>query len=170
MASRNDKITAYIGAIINPQIDPHLEQIGFCHGVIVFAVPEFGILFRCRANGDRIDLEFGAFFSLLRFMATSLKAVDVREVTVRSSNPEFVASFGPQGNHLSKGTEREAMLREYTKKLNIYVQYVEPLRNRSFLSPVDYPSIPEGTEPVLKPNWRDARKSEIKPIQKGIKL
>jgi hypothetical protein len=170
MASSSTKITAYIGSVINPQIDSKLEQIGFCRGLIVFAIPEYGILFRCRADGEPINLEFGALFSLLRFLETSLASLNAKEVLICSSSAELVASFGNTGRHLSKGSEREIMLREYTRKLRISVQYVDRLKNRCFLSPVDYPSMPGGQEPPIKPDWKELRKNEIKPIQKGIKL
>ncbi len=170
MGKKIQPVTCYVASVINTNIDLVLEQNGFSHGLIIFALPDFGILFRCRAEGNQIALEFGAFFSLLRFLKTYLAKEKIDSVVVRSSNPEFVFSFTGQGRHLARGSERELLLREYTKGVAVSVEYVEPRKNRCLQSPADYPSVPIAQLPVLKPDWNDRKKNSIKPFQRGIKL
>ncbi len=160
----------YIAATNCTHLDPFLEREGFCHGLVMFAAPEIGLMFRCRAEGTPIDLEFGAFFSLLKFLKTYLVKDTAQELHVYSSNPEFAMSFLPNGRHLAKGTTREVLLREYLRDWRIHVAYVEPHNNRCLASPVEYPSLPEGFKTVLKPNVKSDKRSEFRPFQRGIRL
>lgn len=136
----------------------------------MFAAPEIGLMFRCRAAGELIDLEFGAFFSLLKFLKTYLTKDAARGLYVCSSNPEFVTSFRPNSRHLANGTVRELLLRDYLKEYQIQVGFVEKQNNRCLVSPVDYPSLPEGANSVLKPNVKSDKRTEFKPFQRGIQL
>jgi len=163
-------IPCYIASAINSEIDPFLEQRGFGHGLVMFAVPDFGLMFRCRAEGDPIDLEFGAFFSLLKFLKTYLVTGVARHLEVRSSNPEFVFSFAPHSRHLARGTARELILREYDNDFRITVKHVTPNDNRCLISPIQYPSLPAGNNAILKPNTKTEKRSEFKPFQRGIQL
>lgn len=170
MKSDDKPVVCYIASFRNKDIDPVLEHIGFCHGMVTFAIPSLGILFRCRADGDRLDLEFGSFFSLLKFIKTSLKDEKIASIQVMSSDAEFVFSFSGNSRHLMRGSDRDRLLREYAKGLKIAVGYVEPHKNKTRIPPDDYPSIPADRQASLKPDPEDARKAEFKPFQRGIHL
>ncbi len=170
MTGNQRPVVCHIASIINSSLDRQLEKFGFCHGLIVFAIPEYGILFRCRAEGDPIRLEFGAFFSCLRFIKTTLADAKIKNVDICSSNPEFVASFAAGSKYLSEGSERESMLREYAREMQISIQFLSRLHNRCLASPADYPSTPVGQQPILTPGRAKQQVVEIKPFQKGIKL
>ena len=170
MKSGKEPIVCHISSYRNRDIDPVLERNGFCHGMVTFAIPSLGILFRCRADGARLDLEFGGFFSLLKFIKTSLKDEKISNIRVLSSDAEFVFAFTGNSHHLVKGSERDRLLREYAKGLKISVGYVEPHRNQTLISPDDYPSIPTDRQASLKPDPEDARKAQFKPFQRGIQL
>jgi len=170
MHKQASSLRCYIASTLLTNLDPFLEREGFCHGLVMFAVPEIGLMFRCRAEGERIDLEFGAFFSLLKFLKTYLVKDAARELYVCSSNPEFVLSFRPISRHLAKGTTREVLLRDYLRDYLIQVGFVESQNNRCLTSPVEYPSLPEGFKTILKPNVRSDKRSEFKPFQRGIRL
>jgi hypothetical protein len=163
-------IYCYIGASKHPVSDPFLAGQGLTAGMIFFGIPAFGVQFKCRADGDLIALEFGAFFSLLKTITDSLKDQEIRAIRVFSSNPEFVFSFTGKGRHLAKGTEREKMLRGYAKSLQITISYIPPAKNRALLSPTAYPAVPRGREMYMKPNMTDMLRGTIKPFQRGIKL
>lgn len=170
MDNPNPLVHCYIASVVNSEIDSFLEREGFGHGLVMFSVPDFGLMFRCRAEGTMIDLEFGAFFSLLKFLKTYLLPGAARSLIVYSSNPEFVLSFQPNSRHLAKGTARELILREYLGDFQIQVAHVDSIHNRCLCSPIDYPSLPGGSEKVLKPNVKTEKKCEIKPFQRGIRL
>jgi hypothetical protein len=170
MEIKAQPLRCYIASVINRQIDPFLEKHGFCHSLIIFAVPELGLLFRCRADGDGIDLEFGAFFSLLRFLKQYLVQDKLDRLQVLSSCPEFVFSFTKESKHLAKGTAREKLLREYADKMQIEVAYIEPQKNRCLVAPSEFPSMPASAGPVLKPTVTKDTRIDIRPYQRGIRL
>ena len=170
MDQKTTILNCYIGSTTRSHFDPYLEREGISHGLVMFAAPDIGLMFRCRAEGVSIDLEFGAFFSLLKFLKTYLVKGAAHDLRVHSSNPEFVLSFRPNSRHLQKGTAREQLLKEFLKDYTIEVRYVEPRDNRCLLSPSEYPSLPNGYTSLLKPNVKSDNRSEFRPLQRGVQL
>lgn len=170
MSQKKTALNCYIGSSTKSHSDTFLERQGISHGLVMFAAPDIGLMFRCRAEGERIDLEFGAFFSLLKFLKTYLVKDAAHDLRVYSSNPEFVLSFLPNSRHLAKGTAREQLLQEFSKEYAIQVFYIEPRDNRCLVSPSDYPSLPDGSSSMLKPNVKSDNRSEFRPLQRGIQL
>ena len=172
MKTKVPQVECHIGVKQNSVIDPILEANGFSHGLISFAIPSLGILFKCRVDGNSLELEFAAFFSLLKFITNNLndKNNKISSIKVFSSNPEFVFSFTGHSRQMLPGSAREKMLKEYSGKIKIAINYIEPHKNKTLVSPADYPSLPEGQEPILKQDPDDARKQEFRPFQRGIKL
>lgn len=163
-------LKCYTASFLGSTMDSLLAEKGFARGVIVFAIPDFGILFRCRALGNVIDLEFAAYFALLRFIKTRLADQDIKAVQVFSSNPEFVFAFTPKSPHLADNEKRRRLLREYGRTFTLAVSYVRPVDNKALLSPGDFPSLPEGVNIDLSLDQSGRRKATIKPFSKGIDL
>jgi len=160
----------YIAAQQIGRIDSYLDEQGFCSKLLAFAIPSLGVLFRCRTYGDPIELEFGAFFSLLRFIETRLKDTNIKDIVVYSSNSEFVFAFAGHGSHILPGSARDKLIREHSRKLNIAVEYIVPQKNWTIISAADFPSMPLNRQSSLKPSHDEQNKIEIKPIQKGLRL
>ncbi|UCE25841.1 MAG: hypothetical protein JSU74_07305 [Candidatus Zixiibacteriota bacterium] len=160
----------YIAAFANRRLDPFLESNGFSRGMVCFAIPAFGIMFRCRTEGNMIDLEFSALFSLLEFVKSKLKAEKVGAVQIYSSNPQLVFSFAENSPQMKKGTARRTLLNQYAKAFQIAVGYVKPSENRALVSPAEYPSLPSDRTIDLDYDTVDLKKIEFKPYQKGIKI
>ena len=110
--------------------------------MICFAIPAYGILFRCRTEGALIELEFSAFFSLLEFVSTKLKDEKVGSVQVCSSNPHLVFSFSKVSTRMAPGSAHRQLLAKYSKAMTISVAYVKPPENKALLSPAEYASVP----------------------------
>ncbi len=163
-------LKCYIAAFRNGQIDPDLQQRGFSLGMIVFAIPELGILFRCRADGNLVDLEFGAFFALLKFIKSRLSDLKVTKVQIHSSNPEFVFAFTGNTKHLQKGTARYNLVAEYQKRHQIIISYCEPLKNKALVPASEYPALPRDRQIGLKPESKEQSRPELKPFQRGLRL
>ncbi len=138
--------------------------------MVAFAIPSLGILFKCRANGDPLELEFGSFFSLLKFIRTSLKEEKIDNIKVHSSSPEFVFAFTPNSKHMAEGSARKKMLLEYVKGIQVAISYVEQYKNKVRVALLDYPSVPEGKRAVLQPDFNETKKTSFKPFQRGVKL
>jgi len=163
-------LTVFISSYQIPKLDPFLEKNDFCDGMILFSVPEFGILFRCRAEGELIDMEFAAFFALLKFITTDLKKEKIREVIICSSNPEFVFSFAGNSPNLKADSSRMQLVKDYQKKMSIKIGYIKPLKNKSLISAADYPSMPKEYNVLLNKEKSGLNKPSFKPFQKGIRL
>jgi len=160
----------YIATFNGNLADPYLKDIGFADGMISFAVPDYGVLFRCRAHGSVIDLEFGAFFALLEFLKSRLSDQDIKAIQIMSSNPEFVFSFTGKKESIQQNQERARLLTKYSREYTIAISYVKPIDNRALLSPADYASLPTHIDITLKPDPSDTYKSDFKSIRKGIRL
>ncbi len=170
MKSESPRTECYIGSFCRPLQEAWLEDRGFGHGMIMFAIPSQGILFKCRAEGRPIDLEFGAFFSLLRFIKTSLSKEKIKAVRVLSSNPEFVFAILNAGKPLKANPQRLKIYRKYLASFDIEVAYVPSRRNKTGVSPIDYPSVPRDATPPLTSPKRGRGRIRLRPIQKGVHL
>ncbi|MCD6248863.1 MAG: hypothetical protein J7J98_00855 [candidate division Zixibacteria bacterium] len=129
-------VDCYIGAFKAPLQEAYLENHGFSRGMILFAIPSYGVLFRCRADGDLMDLEFGAFFALLRFIKTSLAKEQIKNLRVFSSTPKFVFTMMNRGPELRNRPNREKMLKKYCDRYYIQPELIPINRNLvSFFQP-----------------------------------
>jgi hypothetical protein len=163
-------VDCYISSFVHPHMEAYLEANGFARGMILFSIPGYGVLFKCRAQGRPVDLEFGAFFSLLRFLKKSLSKDNITAVHVHSSNPEFVFALANASSEVSKNPERKKMLAQNTRDFQITVSYTPPINNKTLVPPTEYPSTPEGQLPPFKPDVKKETRTEFRPIQKGINL
>ena len=168
--NKSTPVECHISSFVLPHLEPYLEANGFARGMILFSIPDYGVLFKCRAQGNSVDLEFGAFFSLMRFIKKSLGKEKIKAVHVHSSNPHFVFALANSTGEVSKNTERKKMLAKNMKDFQITVSYTPPANNKTLVPPLEYPSTPEGQTPPLQPDSRQGKKSEFRPIQKGIRL
>ena len=163
-------VDCYIHALSRPLQEVYLEVNGFSRGMILFAIPHYGVLFKCRAGGDLLDLEFGAFFALLRFVKTSLAGERIRKIRVNSSNPRFVFTLANRGPLIVARPGRRKMLEDYLSKFDIEVRLVPRSRNQAQLSPTDLPSIPREQTSPLKPRAGSRSRGHFRPIQKGLMI
>lgn len=169
MTSELKPLRCYIGVSDKRSNDLFLIKNGFSTSLVLFAVPTLGILFRCRVAGRSLDLEFGAFFALLKYVQSTIKLDGINSLQVLSSNAEFVFSFTGHSEHLKKGSERLKLLEEHSRKLKIAVGLVERHKNRVFLATDEFPLWPSGRpSPVRQPST--ATPTKIKPFQKGLEL
>jgi len=170
MSDESRIIDCYIGAISQPLQEVYLEVNGFSRGMILFAIPSYGVLFKCRAGGDLLDLEFGAFFALLRFVKTSLAKERIRTIRVHSSNPRFVFTLANRGPLIAVRPGRRKMFEDYLSKFDIEVCLIPRCKNQAQMSPNDLPSIPREQTPPLKPRAENRSRGRFRPIQKGLMI
>lgn len=170
MAAEPRFLTCHIAGVTPGTADRYLADRGFAPGMVSFAIPDYGILFRCRASGNPVDLEFGAYFALLRFVKTRLAGEKVKAIKVLSSNPEFVFSFTGKGRHLEENEERKRLLREFGEVYTLAVGYVRSLDNRALVSAVDTPTMPVGASIALGPDPGADRRPSIRPFRRGVDL
>ncbi len=165
-----DGVKCFIVGIKPDNADPVLRAYGVGSGLIVFAIPELGILFRCRAEGEPVDLEFGAMFALLKFIKSKLADHKIKKLHLFSSNPEFVFSFTGNTRHLRPGTERMKMLAEFNRHFQMAVSFIDAIKNQALVSPADYPSLPKSRSIKLPTDIFDSSEPRFEPLRKGPKL
>lgn len=165
-----DGVKCFVVGLKPKSIDPALEARGVVGGLVVFAIPELGILFRCRADGELIDLEFGALFALLKFVKTKLTDRKVKQLHIFSSNPEFVFSFAGNSRHLQPGSNRMKLLAGFNREFQMAVSFIDAIKNQALVSPADYPSMPDSRSVKLSPDKPESSKPRFEPLHRGIKL
>lgn len=170
MNKSDNPLACYIAAVKNKKIDAQLDSLGFSKGLISFSIPDLGIQFRCRTDGDLTAMELSAFFSLLEFISTKLAEEKIKSIKVMSSLPEFVFAFTPHSDTFKEGSSYRQLLDRYAKKISMAISYVPPQQNKALISPADYPSLPDGKQVSINIPQTELTKSEYKPFQKGIKL
>ena len=166
----NDGVKCFVVGFKPKNIDPILEANGVVGGLVVFSIPEFGILFRCRAEGEQIDLVFGALFALLKFIKTKLSDHKIKQLHILSSNPEFVFAFTGNSRHMKHDSSRMKLLAEFNREFQMVVSYVDAIKNLAMVSPADYPSMPESKSFKLSSDKPESSKPRFEPLQRGIKL
>jgi len=163
-------VKCFVVGLDHAELDPALEAQGVAPGIMMFAVPELGILFRCRASGQPVDLEFGALFALLKFIQSKLSEQRIDNLQIFSSNPEFVFAFTGNSRHLTPKSERMKLLIEFNRRFRMAVSFVDAVKNQALVSAVDYPSLPETRTVELRPDDDERSRPRFQPVQKGIKL
>jgi len=170
MSKEKTPVKCFIAGFENHEIDNNLEQRGFSRGMLVFSIPTLGILFRCRAQGSTTDLEFGAFFALLKFVKSKLAKEKIKHIEVLSSNPEFIFSFTGNSRHLAPDSARMKLLKEYHRKFKIQVGFLKASENLALASSADYPSMPKDRAVSWGVESEKPTAPEFKPFQRGISL
>ncbi len=163
-------LKCYVAAIRNASVDTVLGEKGFSNGLIAFAIPDYGVLFRCRAEGTLIDLEFGAFFGLLEFIGSNLATENIQSLNVVSSAPQFVFAFDGRSRLLTENPERKRLLKEYSAKYKLSISYLESISNRALWPPSEYPSLRQANLIRLEKSEKDFSKQRFMPFQKGARL
>jgi len=111
-------------------------------GIVSFAVPEFGILFRCHADGARAELEIVAFLTFLRFAEHNLEIFKKRFLYIFSDFPLLVYLMN---NGAAVPSGMEAVIGEakkYARQISFQVKWIDPGENRAAGAVNDLPSLP----------------------------
>lgn len=160
----------YIASACNRMSDESLLRAGFSRGLLLFAIPGLGIMFRCRANGSTLSLEYGALLALLEFIKTELSREKIEKLLILSSNPNLVFQLDGKEKAAEQPSAFRSLFAELSSKYEIGVAYVESVRNHAYCPAADFPSLPKGTIPSLWPGREKWKKLSFKPLQKGIRL
>jgi hypothetical protein len=170
MKSLTDRVDCYIASFNRPLAEACLEREGIGQGMILFAIPSYGILFKCRARGNVRELEVGALLALLRFLDTSLKDERIEKVKVFSSTPEIVFRLTHRRHALTDRLGRQKKLDRFFRRFDVQAAYAPPGRNRALAAPGDIPSVPRGQKSPLVPSRPDTGKARLEAIRKGVDL
>lgn len=119
-------------------------------GIVSFAVPDYGLLFRCLADGSRADLEVIALLSFLRFAEHNIEIFQKKELEIYTDFP-ILAYIMNADSIPGQGLEtvrREAQMA--AQKLHYKVVYIDSPSNRAAGSAGDIPAMPIGSTLKIK--------------------
>ena len=119
-------------------------------GIVSFAVPDYGLLFRCLAEGSRVELEVVALLSFLRFAEHNIEIFQKRELEIYTDFPVLAYIMN---NDSVSGQELDAVRREAQKaarKLQFKVTFIDSPSNRAAGSAGDIPAMPIGSALKIK--------------------
>jgi len=170
MEKDKQAVKCFIAGLVSEHSDPGMDRLELSSSILIFAIPAYGILFRCRVDGDALDVEFAAFFSLLEFIKGNLAEQKIRTVEIMSSNPHFVFSFTGNSRHLAEGTSRRKLLEEYGRIFKIKIGHVDFLSNQALMPPDSYPSLPEKSKIRLAKSEEEFLSPRFKPLMRGVKI
>ncbi|MEZ5358732.1 MAG: hypothetical protein R3F48_07840 [Candidatus Zixiibacteriota bacterium] len=118
-------------------------------GTVSFAVPEYGVLFRCGAAGSKTDMEIIAFLTFLRFVEHNIEIFKPRKLHIYTDFPLLVYL-------MNKGAlipGMDAVVREaekYAKNVEFEVKFIDGKENRAAGSVVDIPAMPANSKVKIK--------------------
>ena len=115
-------------------------------GIVSFAIPEQGVLFRCAAEGSRSDLEIIAFLTFLRFVEHNKDIFKKRELHIYTDFPPLAYLMD---KHVVARKGMEAVLRQaqkYAREVVYKVMWVERKYNRAADPVGNIPDLPEGSD------------------------
>lgn len=119
-------------------------------GIVSFAVPEYGILFRCQAEGSRIDLEVIALMIFLRFADHNIPIFGKKNLQILTDSPvlAFIMNHKSGGGKGVETVRKEA--REFAKKMAFEIALIDSKSNRASKSVANIPEMPIGTNLRIK--------------------
>jgi hypothetical protein len=111
-------------------------------GIVSFAVPEYGILFRCMASGTKAELEIIAFLSFLKFAEHNLNIFETKQMRIFTDYPllVYLMNNGAVGMPGMEAVVSEA--KKYSKKMEFTVKWIGEKENRAADSVANIPQMP----------------------------
>ena len=101
------------------------------HGVISFAIPDYGVLFRAQHEGDHYECEYGALLALVRFLQVNRQHFRGKQLTLLTDSAVVVY----QGTRRIAASGKLARLRDlllfYQRKLGFKLEWLPSRMNRA---------------------------------------
>lgn len=111
------------------------------NGLISFAIPDLGILFKARYFGSHYELEYISLLALLRFIEKNYKAFEGQKIDVLCSSSLLVYQMS-ESSLCQKELERHRNLAlAYKKKLKFSLSWVPESENRAQNGMMDLPPL-----------------------------
>jgi hypothetical protein len=111
------------------------------NGLVSFAIPDLGVLFKAQHFGSHYELEYISLLSLLRFIEKNYKAFEGQKLNVFCSNSLLVYQMS-ENTLCQKELERHRNLAlAYKKKLKFSLSWVPESENRAQNGMMDLPPL-----------------------------
>ncbi len=119
-------------------------------GILSFAVPEYGVLFRCGVEGRRADMELVAFLTFLRFAEHNFEIFKTKEIHIFTDFPILVYMMNG-GAVMGGGAEAiKQQADKYARGLQYAVKWIDEKANRAIQSVNNIPEMPRNAKVKIK--------------------
>ena len=109
----------------------HHEKLAVNKGLISFAVPDYGVIFRAQHEGNRYECEYAAGIALIRFMQVNQSHFQGKGIKLLTDSPIVVY----QVNNKISATQSLLRLRDlllfYKRKLGFELTWIPTKMNRA---------------------------------------
>lgn len=127
------------------------------NGLIGFAIPDLGVLFKERYFGSHYELEYVSLLVLLHFIELNHKAVEGQKINILCSSPLLVYQMS-ENRACQKEVERYRNLAlAYKRKLQFSLSWVPESENRAQNGMMDLPPLKNS----LDFNFEDIHKKHV---------
>lgn len=111
------------------------------NGLVSFAIPDLGVLFKARYLGSHYELEYFSLLTLARFIESNPKAFQGHKLSILCSSPLLVYQI-TQNSLCQKEVERHRNLAlAYKKKLDFSLSWVPESQNPAQNGMIDLPPV-----------------------------
>ncbi len=119
-------------------------------GIVCFAVPEYGLLFRCSASGTKSELEIISFLSFLRFAEHNRDIFSQKELHIFTDFPQLMYLVNNKAVAQGGMVTVLKQVEKFCKEFQIRVQWIDPGENRAAGSVNDIPAMPTNSNIKIK--------------------
>lgn len=111
------------------------------NGLICFAIPEVGVLFKTRSIGSFFELEYISFLSLLRFLELNQKAFENLKLSILCSSPLLVYQMNENSGCQREVQQLRNLVLAFKRKLNFFLSWIPEGENRALNGMMDLPPL-----------------------------
>lgn len=116
------------------------------NGLVSFAIPDLGILFKSKYFGSYYELEYISLLSLLRFIELNQKAFDLQKINVLCSSSLIVYQLSENTLCQEELRKHRNLTLAYKQKFNFSVSWIPESENRAQNGMMDLPPVKNSFE------------------------
>jgi len=110
-------------------------------GIISFAIPDIGVVYRTKCKGDRIECEYMALFALLEFLDSNSETMTNQNLDLLGDSAVVVYQLNGKMPVFSRIIEYYKRIERYRDKLKFKVSWTPTSLNRAAMSLPDLPPL-----------------------------
>ena len=111
------------------------------NGLICFAIPEVGVVFKNKSYGSYFELEYTSLLSLLRFIEVNQKAFENQKISVLCSSPLLVYQMNENSGCQNELRPHRNLVLAYKRRLNFSLSWIPEAENRAQNGMMDLPPL-----------------------------
>ena len=111
------------------------------NGLISFAIPDLGVLFKSRNFGTHYELEYISLLALLRFIELNSKAFQNQKIEVLCSSPLLVYQMSENTVCQKELEPHRNLALAYKRKFNFSLSWVPEKENRAQHGTINLPPL-----------------------------